>query len=379
MVSKFVKYIVIIYFCLIANVLAGTDLLSNALTQTNTFLKEAGNVQREYSKELRKITTRKINPDALLGENAKIAKEKAEKTIDKANSIKELADKIKKVEENTQAEGSNLMERYNKLNEKLLELKTETDATLAKGREIQEKYKTGKAKLDEALDTVNDIKNKSEGEAGIEEDVDETIDNMAGIETSNEDFEDTEMVKDDGFRKVVNPNVINANSNVMSVKPIVDKENDVLTQNSPMMHEEIIKQPSYNKADAIGFASNTVSQTDVQLPSDDMMLKLNVDNINSKAVSVSDVMSVINNPDMATVLPTGNNDINSTYDIKEQLEITSNYAPVLKNKDDQAKVNNIDERSEISVTSSIREKFKHTTDTSTGDSIRYRSEEKIND
>ena len=62
-----IKYVLFIYFGLIANAFAGTDLLSNALTQSNTFLKEAGNVQREYSKEFRKIATMKVNPDALLG------------------------------------------------------------------------------------------------------------------------------------------------------------------------------------------------------------------------------------------------------------------------------------------------------------------------
>ena len=69
MVNKLSKYVIIIYFYLVAIASAGTDLLSNSLTQSNTFLKEAGNVQREYSKEFRKIATRKVDPDALFGEN----------------------------------------------------------------------------------------------------------------------------------------------------------------------------------------------------------------------------------------------------------------------------------------------------------------------
>ena len=59
---------------------AGTDLLSNVLTQSNSFLKEAGLVQKKYSGIARKLVTGKvgIDLDELGGEKVQKLKEKAE-------------------------------------------------------------------------------------------------------------------------------------------------------------------------------------------------------------------------------------------------------------------------------------------------------------
>ena len=65
---------------------AGTDLISNALTQSNSFLKDAGLVQQKYSGILRKAVTTKvgINTEALNNKKIEKYEKKAKNLLEKA-------------------------------------------------------------------------------------------------------------------------------------------------------------------------------------------------------------------------------------------------------------------------------------------------------
>ena len=346
-----IKYVLFIYFSLIANAFAGTDLLSNALTQSNTFLKEAGNVQREYSKEFRKIATMKVNPDALLGEKGRAIKEKAEKAIDKANSLKEKAEKIKKVAEQAQAEGAALMEKYNKLNEQAAELKSQAEDTLAKGREIQDKYKTGKAKLEEVLDAADDIKNKIKDEEEGEDIYANTNDNgEADRGESDDNFADaiaveTNVSEDNGFRKVIGFNP-SQNVSAGSAGKIITEETIGLNQLPTTINGSHVKRQIYNQADAISSAGSMAKQVESQASIVDIDTGINLDDINQNTVSVSDVVRAVNNPEGITSPPKGDGNIHTAQSFKTQLEQVSNYARSTENRSYKEEIK-VDDQSEI--------------------------------
>lgn len=358
-----IKYILFIYFSLIANAFAGTDLLANALTQSNTFLKEAGNVQREYSKAFRKLATMKVNPDALLGEKGRAIKEKAEKAIDKANSLKEKAEKIKKVAEQAQAEGAALMEKYNKLNEQAAELKAQAEDTLAKGREIQDKYKTGKAKLEEVLDTANDVRNKIKGEEAVE-DINEDINNNdeADKGASDDDFGDataveTNVAEDNGFRKALGFNV-SQNSSSRSVGKITPEEDVDLKQLPATINGNHVKRHIYNQADAISSAGSMAKQVESQDSIADMETGINLDVINQNTVSVSDVIRAVNNPEGINSQPNVDNNIRTAQSFKEQLEQASNYVRSVEDKGHKEKIKTDEKKGNIGSKDGVGNQFR---------------------
>ncbi len=384
MVSRLIKYIFTIYFCLLTNAIAGTDLLANGLTQSNIFLKEAGNVQREYSKQFRKLATMKINPDALLGEQGKAIKEKAEKAIDKANSLKEKAEKIKKVAEQAQAEGAALMEKYNKLNEQAAELKAQADETLAQGLEIRDKYKTGRAQLEEALDTAKDLKDGLRDEEDNETDGESVDNNGADDELSAEEIEDVEptevaVEKDTGFRKVVGSKAIqNTPELVSSVSVPVEKAFASIPL-SAETNDVSIKIPSYNQADAISSAGSMAKQVGNDTSTIAIETDINIDIIDQNTVSVSDVMTAVNNPETITSLPKANNNIRTAQSLEEQLGQVSNYTPAVVNKNNQEKAKIIDKEDSLGSKLGVRTQFKEVSNDLVNNKKELTVEEKAND
>ena len=140
---------------------ASTDLISNALTQSNSFLKQAGLVQRKYSGIARKMVTTKVSvdPEKLMSNKAQKLKEKAENAAEKASKVQDRIETAKERKEELTA-------KYNELNAKAMELKGKADKAIAKGAEIRGQYQNFQKKVTGAIEDVKDAKAKAEGTIG---------------------------------------------------------------------------------------------------------------------------------------------------------------------------------------------------------------------
>ena len=150
--KKVTAYGLIFGLLLIAagNAFAGTDILSNVLTQSNSFLKEAGLVQKKYSGIARKLVTTKVSIDL-----DKLGGEKIQKLRQKAESIKEKAAQLQDRIETAKERADELKAKYEELNAKAMEYKAKADEYIAAGQEIKAYYQNFK---EEAVNTLEDIK-----------------------------------------------------------------------------------------------------------------------------------------------------------------------------------------------------------------------------
>lgn len=116
---------------------AGTDLLSNALTQSNSFLKEAGLVQKKYAGIARKLVTGKVEiiADQLKLTKLKKYKEKAESIKEKAKMLEERLKTYKEYNEQLQA-------KYDELNKLAKQYEEMASQAIYDSYEIKFKYLT---------------------------------------------------------------------------------------------------------------------------------------------------------------------------------------------------------------------------------------------
>ncbi len=131
---------------------AGTDLLSNALTQSNSFLKQAGLVQKKYSGIARKILTTKVS---LSLDNINLGR--LEKYKEKAEVAREKAARVEDYLETAKERKEELVEKYNRLNAKALEYKAMADAAIAEGNEIRDMYRSYKSEVEDIIDTGKEV------------------------------------------------------------------------------------------------------------------------------------------------------------------------------------------------------------------------------
>lgn len=137
---------------------AGTDLLSNALTQSNSFLKEAGLIQKKYSGIARKLVTGKIQIDP-----DKLKLNKLEKYKEKAESLKEKAEQLQERIANAQERKEELMAKYQELNEKAMEYRDQANSLIAAGSDIKLKYQNLQEDAEELLGASEDNISSPEG------------------------------------------------------------------------------------------------------------------------------------------------------------------------------------------------------------------------
>ena len=174
-------------FCFIISLLllaggsafAGTDLISNALTQSNSFLKEAGLVQKEYSGIARKLVTGKVSIDL-----DELGGEKIQKMKEKAESVKEKAEKLQDRIETAKERKEELVAKYNELNAKALEYQAKAEEYIAEGQAIKEQYMTYKKEALDMVDDIKDAKDKIEEELNPGDEVDTDTGDTAKDEIS---------------------------------------------------------------------------------------------------------------------------------------------------------------------------------------------------
>ena len=299
---------------------AGTDLLSNTLTQSNSFLKEAGLVQKKYSGILRKAVTTKIsiNLDAL---NIK----KIEKYKEKAENLKEKADKLKDRIETAKERKEELMNKYNELNSKALEYKGKADNLIAEGNKIKEKYQTYSAKASEAITKAKELKNDAEDAiASVKSQVDDFT--SAGAENA------TNATPQEASSNNASPSQVDINKSTNATENMeygisqfgdteftedVKNSIDADSTNYKTLNSAAINMSS--QADAIRTASTLANKAQVSDLKIDNNASLN--DIALKDVSISDVMEAAQyNQDNVT--PVTN--IKSNLNIQDQLNQTVN-------------------------------------------------------
>ena len=116
---------------------AGTDLLSNALTQSNSFLKEAGLVQKKYAGIARKLVTGKVE---IIADQLKLTK--LEKYKEKAESIKEKAKMLEERLKTYKEYNEQLQAKYDELNKLAKQYEEMASQAIYDSYEIKFKYLT---------------------------------------------------------------------------------------------------------------------------------------------------------------------------------------------------------------------------------------------
>ena len=162
---------------------AGTDLLSNALTQSNSYLKQAGLVQKKYSGIARKILTTKVS---LSLDNINLGR--AEKYKEKAEIVKEKADKVQDRLETAKERKEELLEKYNNLNAKAMEYKAMADEAIAEGNEIRDMYRSYKSDVEDIIDTGKEVSDTIKEATGADDNIKEAVP-AENTETAVEDSE----------------------------------------------------------------------------------------------------------------------------------------------------------------------------------------------
>ncbi len=162
---------------------AGTDLLSNVLTQSNSYLKQAGLVQKKYSGIARKILTTKVS---LSLDNINLGR--LEKYKEKAEVVKEKAEKVQDRIETAKERKEELLEKYNRLNAKALEYKAMADEAIAEGNEIRDMYRNYKSEVEDIIDTGKEVAGTIKEATGTDDNTQEAVpeENTDNAAASNE-------------------------------------------------------------------------------------------------------------------------------------------------------------------------------------------------
>lgn len=304
---------------------AGTDLISNALTQSNSFLKDAGLVQQKYSGILRKAVTTKvgINTEAL---NTK----KIEKYEKKAKNLQEKAEKLQKRIETAKRRKKELTDKYNKLNKKASKFASKAQALKEKGENIQENYKTYATKVSEGMEKVNELK----------EEVDNKM-SSTGIQANNENTSIPET--EETTQAVMADEVLSSDEVASSQDSSTEKDNDlaqfedaefvgeieraviedISDDNNQDSQQENFGVQQINQSDIIRSASsfaNTSSLSGVQIDTNTTLI--NINNILPE-ISATDIIKAANdNQENKSIISA--TDIKSDMSIQEQLSQSVN-------------------------------------------------------
>lgn len=162
---------------------AGTSVISNVLTQSNSYLKEAGLVQKKYSGIAREYASMKVGmPDNLAG--GKIAAARAQ-----AEGIQEQADRVQEQVAMAQEAQANAMAKVADLNAKMTSAMAKAQSTLSEGISITEQYKSA---ITEGIDTVKNAPDIAKGLAdravnSVKDTAMSTVDSVKGTVDSVKD------------------------------------------------------------------------------------------------------------------------------------------------------------------------------------------------
>ena len=340
--------------------IAGTDLVANALTQSNSYLKDAGLVQKKYSGIARKIASGKIGiPDSLGGAQLKAAQAQAQAVQDKVN----MAQKHIEAAQKAQAKA---MAKVADLNEKMTSTLAKAQSTLSEGIAITEQYKNS---ITDAIDTAKNAPDIAKGLAdravnSVKDTAMSTVDSVK--ETVNSVKDQAIGIADDAKSMTGNASeTISENDNESSEVEMIETIEEPqevssvdIYRKSPIVASQVYEMttgqqvvapvavapvrqtvtqvvPVYNKADAIRSASVMADNASMAAPEMSMITDLSEVSMPDTAVNVSDVMAA------AAVMPskTQSTEVQrSRLNIEQQLQQYSNR--VDNNKMTQAVRNN---------------------------------------
>lgn len=318
---------------------ASTDLVSNALTQSNSFLKDAGLVQKKYSGIARKYVTMKTgNLENLGGEIAK-------KNLLKADSLKMKAEKLQTWMNTAQEKKAELENKYNALNAQALEYKEKADKALAEGKAINEQYKTMKSS---AEDMINDAKSMKNMVEGIKDQALGEIKDMAAMakDTASDviGFDKTAEIETKETKDSVagNEQAVAIQSEEKLFRQPIQRQTAAVSQAAMVQPQAAVPQAatikqaaptsvSYNiqqsnKADAIRSAAIMANQPILEPDNQLVPLQMPDMPVVAKAVSATDVMAA------AESMPTKRVEAEqlSPLNLEEQLMKSSNNAINIK-------------------------------------------------
>lgn len=332
---------------------AGTDFLCNAMAQSNIFLKQAGQVQHEYSSIARKYLSLKVSPDDLLGDAGRAAKEKAEKLKEKAESLKEKAEKVKEFAEQAK-------ERKEELEAQALALKAKAEEKMAAAQEVIAK---GKAANEEALNKAREAREKAQAAQNKFNDIKEK-----GKDTITEDTARTkeqkalDMTKDDEITEIVEvekgtktaKELAQEQDNISSkIKRNLSLEHEIVGNSNSILIQQGAIKPIFNQADVITSAVSMAEET-IVIPEEQVVEVISpLEDINSVSVTADEVMALAKNKK-----ETENNkqEIKSNINIEEQLlQATSKIKSNNKKIKDINKVKIIDEKLEMSKRQTVKQ------------------------
>lgn len=312
--------------CFIGSAYAGTDMLANALTQSNSFLKEAGLVQKKYSGIARKIVTTKVGiPDNL-------GSEKAEKYREKAESLKEQAEKTQDRLETAKERKEELAAKYNELNSKAMEYKAKADKAMAEGAAIKEKYQTYKSKAEDALAEAQEMKNKAED---FKEQAKSAVDDAKGLKDAaaakaglpvaeNEEENNSAALDDNNENAIAEtsavPQLADAEFTEGEITDAAELDTAVETPAPNVIRLPEAALPAYNQADAIRSAAvlaDSVSAENTEMTVSDILPDM--ESLEQPQISASDVMAAAEK-----VVPAAEKELPSQFNLEEQLLQSSN-------------------------------------------------------
>lgn len=326
---------------------ASTDFLSNALTQSNSFLKEAGLVQKKYSGVAREYVTNKT------GDLNNLGGERAKKYQEKAKSLSEKAAKLQKWMQDAQEKKAELERQYNELNAQAMEYKAMADDAMAAGQSIKESYKNIKSDIESNVDGLanevkgvskmaQDVKDQALGDSKSVADVVGSSDSSSAAKELSEDA----LVASEGLENTVTTNTpLSTDAQVTPFRRAMQAEarqkinlgdgqtNVVAVENlsaapvssfSPAVRSavsQVSEIPQYNQADAIRSASYMAGQSQISDIAAYEQLSIPEAMRAENDVSAADIMAVAaTKPDLSAPVEIQKSKLN----IEEQLLQASN-------------------------------------------------------
>lgn len=272
--TYFTIFCIIFGYC--EGVVAGTSIISNVLTQSNSYLKEAGLIQKKYSGIAREYASAKVgDPDNLA--ESEIAAVKAQ-----AESIKEQAEKTREQIAMAQETQAAAKARIEDINAGIASLQESAEAGLAEGKAILEQYKISAPEhIDEAENTAEiaddaDDTDGDDAEGGLDEE--ELTEN--GIADTNVDNTIKKPQQEvGGFRRPVDrrnnqPAQLLEGVNRLAVSDVKIKQQQALLSNraaaiqsAAIMADDTrvnsVEMPALPDAQTISVPSTSVSALDV--------------------------------------------------------------------------------------------------------------------
>ena len=277
---------------------AGTDLLSNALTQSNSFLKEAGLVQKKYAGIARKLVTGKVE---IIADQLKLTK--LEKYKEKAESIKEKAKMLEERLKTYKEYNEQLQAKYDELNKLAKQYEEMASQAIYDSYEIKFKYLTPQ----DEEDTSGLL---SEGLVGG----DEAVPSSAPSSVDVADAKTSDSVSDSSAPALAGDNSWQRSSsssqaaNQTSEAPLPQFEDAAYTEGQT---SDAIEGPSDDIETSSSSSKNETIRSAERLASSQTTV----------GTSVSDIMS---NAASGAQKASSTEQIQSPFNIQEQLQRSSN-------------------------------------------------------